>query len=78
MPFPLFSKVVGGGTTRTQISKRPAPGERRIRARTGSDVNDDRRILIEDIDLGDMEVEVDGKERDILDDEDYNEEDDDN
>ena len=42
---------------------------------TGSDVNDDRRILIEDVDEGDMDVEVDGKERDILDEDDYNEED---
>lgn len=37
-------------------------------------MNDDRRILIEDIDDGDREVEVDGEERDILDD-DCNEED---
>jgi len=55
-----------------------ATGERRIRARTGSDVNDERRILIEDIDEGDREVEVDGEERDIVDDDDYNEEDGDN
>jgi hypothetical protein len=41
-------------------------------------VNDDRRVLIEDIDEGGMEVEEDGKEQGGHDDDEYNEEDGDN
>ena len=52
--------------------------ESRTRTRTGSDVNDDRRVLIEDIDEGGMEVEEDGKEQGGHDDDEYNEEDGDN
>jgi hypothetical protein len=67
---------IGGDQTTNQAPFLCQPtGERRIRPRTGSDVNDDRRILIEDVDEGDIDVEVDGKERDILDEDDYNEED---
>ena len=68
--------TIGGDQITNQAPALCQPtDESRTRTRTGSDVNDERCVVIEDIDEGGMEVEEVGKEQGSQDDDDYSEED---